>query len=109
MHQRWLSLPLLTASVSAFYPYQGGSDIGNNKRSFSIEKSESLQDNSEVVKLDIKRVTRKRQDGNAFNVVESQEPSQSHSLAIDQDGSDYSYMATASISIVCHCLLFYAY
>jgi cathepsin D len=47
-------------------------------------------DRGDVYTLDVKRVRRQ----NAFNIVESSDPTQPHSLAIYQDGADYSYFST---------------
>lgn len=89
MHGRWLSLPLLslTTTVSAFYPYQ--QTPVNDKRFYPLAPDRPTQD-QDVYTLDVRRVKRQ----NAFNIVESSDPSQPHSLAVHQDGSDYSYLST---------------
>lgn len=55
MHQRWLSLPLLTSCVSAFYPYSGGEGGQHNKRFIPFSQPEESKDESGVVKLDLKK------------------------------------------------------
>jgi cathepsin D len=93
MHQRWLSLPLLTTSVAAFYPIR--EDQGSNnkdKRFYAARPLQDTGDDSGVYKLDLKKIPRKRQ--NAFNINESGEPNEPHALAIHQDGSDFSYFST---------------
>ena len=105
-----MSLPLLASSVSAFYPYhsgdQGGSD-GKDKRFIPIAPPDQGSDNTGVVTLDIKKIPvciarlcrcpylqlQTKRD-NAFPVVLSNKPSSANALAIDQDGSDFSYFST---------------
>ena len=92
MHQRWLSLPLLTSAVSAFYPIQKEkTSDGKDKRFFPV-LPQSAGDEPGTYTLSLKRVPKKRQ--NAFNIDKSSEPSQPQALAIHQDGSDYSYFST---------------
>ena len=90
MHRRWASLPLLTTCVSAFYPYSPDQDSApSNKRFFPLAPQRP-SDDQDVYTIDVKRVRRQ----NAFNIVESNDPSQPHSLAVHQDGEDFSYMST---------------
>jgi len=90
MHQRWLSLPLLTSTVSAFYPYQDESS--KSKRFYPTLPQQANEEDSGVYTLDLKKTPRKRQ--NAFMIDESSDPSEPHALAIHQDGSDYSYFSS---------------
>jgi cathepsin D len=93
MHQRWLSLPLLTSTVSAFYPIQAEQGSGDKgKRFFPVLPQGSSGSDKGTYSLDLKRIPKKRQ--NAFSIDESSDPSSPHALAIHQDGSDYSYMST---------------
>jgi cathepsin D len=95
MHQRWLSLPLLTTSVAAFYPIredQGSDTNDKNKRFYPAQPLQDTGDDTGVYTLDLKKIPRKRQ--NAFNINESDNPDEPHALAIHQDGSDFSYFST---------------
>ncbi|KAJ9607506.1 hypothetical protein H2200_007584 [Cladophialophora chaetospira] len=92
MHQRWLSLPLLSGAVSAFYPYQpddGGND--NSKRFIPLDIEPKPQDNTGVVTLDIKKLVTR---SNIFPVVNSTAPNAPNAMAINQDGNDYTYFST---------------
>jgi hypothetical protein len=55
MHQRWLSLPLLTSCVSAFYPYSGQDAGDHNKRFIPFSQPEEPQGDSGLLKLDLKK------------------------------------------------------
>jgi cathepsin D len=88
MHTRWTSLPLLATCVSAFYPYHQDSET-KNKRFYPLAP-ERPSDDQDVYTIDVRRVRRQ----NAFNIVESTDPTQPHSLAVHQDGQDYSYLST---------------
>lgn len=97
MHRRWLSLPLLASSVSAFYPYHSGdkdSSDGKDKRFIPMSTPDQTSNGPDVVTLDIKKIPTKRQ--NAFPVVLSNKPNAPNAIAIDQDGSDYSYFSVMS-------------
>ncbi|EXJ77698.1 hypothetical protein A1O3_09927 [Capronia epimyces CBS 606.96] len=93
MHRRWLSLPLLSSCVSAFYPYHS-SDGGesNSKRFIPLHLDSPSSDDSGVVTLDIKRMPAKRD--NQFPVVVSSKPAAPNAMAINQDGQDYTYFST---------------
>lgn len=83
-------------TVTAFYPYQyddGSKATSSSRRSARISKSSAAS-----ITLPLRRVPaslRSRQ--NAYNIVDSKDPSQKNSVAIDQDGSDLSYMVAVSI------------
>lgn len=90
MHRRWFSLPLLTSCVSAFYPVHNEDDGKDNTKRFYPAAPKEMSDEQGVYTLDVKKIRRQ----NAFNIVESADPSAPHALAIHQDGSDYSYFST---------------
>lgn len=55
MHRRWMSLPLLTSAVSAFYPYHEGSGGDNEKRFIPLQPfSQKSQD--DLFAVDLKKV-----------------------------------------------------
>lgn len=93
MHHRWLSLPLLTSTVSAFYPIRGEQGSGDkDKRFFPVLPQDSNENDQDAYTLDLKKVPKKRQ--NAFSIQESADPDEPHALAVHQDGSDYSYFSS---------------
>ncbi|EXJ71608.1 uncharacterized protein A1O5_05416 [Cladophialophora psammophila CBS 110553] len=93
MHRRWLSLPLLSSCVSAFYPYHAG-DGGNenSKRFIPLDLEFPREDDSGVVAIDIKKAIMKR--NNMFPVVNSSAPNVPNAMAINEDGNDYTYFST---------------
>ena len=59
MHQRWLSLPLLSSCASAFYPYQyqsGDGSDSNTKRFIPSDVDQQPSQGSPFLTLDIKKV-----------------------------------------------------
>ncbi|KAJ4994275.1 eukaryotic aspartyl protease [Stagonosporopsis vannaccii] len=86
----------LWPTVTAFYPYQyddGSTTASSSRRSARISKASSTP-----ITLPLRRVpTSLRSRQNAYNIVDSKDPSQENSVAIDQDGSDLSYMVAVSI------------
>ncbi|KAH0843223.1 putative aspartic-type endopeptidase CTSD [Fonsecaea pedrosoi] len=93
MHRRWLSVPLLSSCVSAFYPYHTG-DGGheNNKRFIPLGIEPVHEGDSVPVTIDIKKAMVKR--NNLFPVLNSSAPDVPNAMAISQDGSDYTYFST---------------
>lgn len=94
----WLALSaILLPTVTAFYPYHYGDDT--TPASKSARGSPASSDSSvRAVTLPIRRLPadlRSRQ--NAFNIVKSNDPKQSNSVAIDQDGGDLSYMVAVTL------------
>ncbi|RMZ89401.1 hypothetical protein DV736_g3360, partial [Chaetothyriales sp. CBS 134916] len=88
-----MSLSLFASSVSAFYPYPARNSRGwdvHNKRSVPITPSSETTDGAGSITLDIKKIKR----DNDFSVLRSNTPSAPNAIAIDQDGSDYSYFST---------------
>jgi hypothetical protein len=97
----WLALSAaaLLPSVTAFYPYQYGDDnsVSNARRTPS---SPAPNANTGSITLPIRRVSSSsnllgRQ--NAYSIVNSKDPKQGNSVAIDQDGGDLSYMVAMTI------------
>ncbi|KAK5947247.1 hypothetical protein PMZ80_001396 [Knufia obscura] len=89
------------AATSAFYPIQqhrdsSPSNNGNEKRFYPVQRPNTVAPSSAegVVKLDIHKVPKQKRD-NQFSVQSSNPASFGpNSLAINQDGSDYSYFST---------------
>jgi hypothetical protein len=97
----WLafSAAALLPPVTAFYPYQYGDDnpASNVRRTPSLPSPNA---NTGSTTLPIRRVPSSsnllgRQ--NAYNIVNSKDPTQANSVAIDQDGGDLSYMVAMTI------------
>ncbi|KAF2013701.1 acid protease [Aaosphaeria arxii CBS 175.79] len=87
-----LSLSLLP-TATAFYPYHFPSGSDNNagaSRRASIPHAARGP-----LSLPIRRVQLPRD--NIYNIVNSKDPSQANSVAIDQDGNDLSYMVAVTI------------
>ncbi|KAH9876060.1 hypothetical protein J1614_003939 [Plenodomus biglobosus] len=91
---------LLSQTATAFYPYLPQDiDISDSTPSSSISRRiprPSHSDTSRTLTLPLRRVAtpplslRARQ--NAYKILESADPKQENSVAIDQDGGDLSYM-----------------
>lgn len=97
----WLAFSAaLLPTTTAFYPYHYGDDstTSNSRRTTSSPASSNTLPRS--ITLPIRRVPtasslRARQ--NAYNIVNSNDPKQAKSVAIDQDGGDLSYMVAVTI------------
>jgi len=81
-------------TTTAFYPYNLDSSF---EKSASHRKVSPLSNdaNTRSLTLPIRRVPTRRQ--NAYNIVNSVDPKQANSVAIDQDGGDLSYMVAVKI------------
>jgi hypothetical protein len=97
----WLafSAAALIPTATAFYPYQYGDEnpFSNVRRTPSLPASNTKTGS---ITLPIRRVPSSsnllsRQ--NAYNIVNSKDPTQANSVAIDQDGGDLSYMVAMTI------------
>ncbi|KZM20691.1 aspartic-type endopeptidase [Ascochyta rabiei] len=93
----WLAVSAAVwPTVTAFYPYRyddGSKPTASSRRSTRLPRPDSRS-----VTLPLRRVPaslRTRQ--NAYNIVNSKDPTQKNSVAIDQDGSDLSYMVAVTI------------
>ncbi|KAF2845767.1 acid protease [Plenodomus tracheiphilus IPT5] len=92
---------LFSQTATAFYPYQPP-DASDSRSSSSKARRiphPSTPDSSRSLTLPLHRVTtplglRPRQ--NAYNIVNSADPKQENSVAIDQDGGDLSYMVAVT-------------
>lgn len=93
----WLAISAaLWPTATAFYPYQYADS--STTSSSSRQNAQPLEADSSSVTLPLRRVPsslRARQ--NAFRIVDSKDPAQKNSVAIDQDGSDLSYMIAVTI------------
>ncbi|KAA8619810.1 Asp domain containing protein [Pyrenophora tritici-repentis] len=91
----WLAISaLLLHPTYAFYPYSPSSANGAAPPSSRSLDATSFDSNSRSLTLPIRRVPTRRQ--NVYNIVNSRDPTQSNSVAIDQDGKDISYMVAVS-------------
>jgi hypothetical protein len=98
----WLALSAaLLPTATAFYPYHygDGSPAVHSRRTQPLSP-ETRSNHAGSIILPIRRVPtsptiRTRQ--NAYNIVNSNDPKQANSVAIDQDGGDLSYMVAVTI------------
>jgi hypothetical protein len=97
----WLALcAALLHTATAFYPYQYGDDNTPSNSRRTISSSPIADTNPRSLTLPIRRIPtpsglRARQ--NNYNIVNSNDPRQANSVAIDQDGGDLSYMVAVTI------------
>jgi hypothetical protein len=97
----WLALSAaLLPTATAFYPYQYGDDSATSNSRRTVPSSPFADSNTRSLTLPIRRVPtfsslRPRQ--NNYNIVNSKDPKQANSVAIDQDGGDLSYMVAVTI------------
>ncbi|KAI9930861.1 hypothetical protein ASPWEDRAFT_101582 [Aspergillus wentii DTO 134E9] len=82
----------LSTCVAAFFPY---SFKPGDSASDSIQDADSKDDadSSGSITLDLRKVRR----GNNYKVVMADTPSANNSVALNQDGNDYSYFATIKL------------
>lgn len=83
--------------VSAFYPYTPVYSEIHSRKDFhrSVRRAEGTPNTRDgSVSLSIRRTPTRR--ANNYNIIRSQPPTQSNSAAIDQDGTDFSYMVTVT-------------
>jgi hypothetical protein len=96
----WLALSAaILPTTTAFYPYHYSvSKTSTSSRSHRTAPSPSHAGNTRSVTLPLRRArTPLRARQNVYNIVNSNNPSQENSVAIDQDGSDLSYMVAVTI------------
>ncbi|KAF1814508.1 acid protease [Eremomyces bilateralis CBS 781.70] len=90
MHPTWaaLAIGLLIPYATAFYPYaEPGSEPPSHRRGIiSVPKGDIVN-----LRIPIHRVVSPR--ANQYNIISAAEPSTKNSIGIDQDGTDFSYMA----------------
>ncbi|KAF3034236.1 hypothetical protein E8E12_004454 [Didymella heteroderae] len=94
----WLAVSAtMWPAVTAFYPYQhndGSTTTWSSRRNAKFSRRSSGS-----ITLPLRRVPvplHSRQQ-NTYSIVDSKDPSQENSVAIDQDGSDLSYMVAVTI------------
>ena len=79
--------------VSAFYPYVPVYPIIHSRKDLyeSVRHAEeALNPRDDSISLSIRRTLTRRT--NKYNIISAQPPTQSNSVAVDQDGTDFSYM-----------------
>lgn len=90
----WLALSAaLSHTTTAFYPYHPADD--NTRTSSQVRRvaPPPAPAAHPVTTLPIRRIsTTLHTRQNAYNILDSKEPTQENSVAIDQDGGDLSYM-----------------
>lgn len=97
----WLALSAtLLPTTTAFYPYHYGDDKLTSHSRRTIPQSPDSKSRSHSITLPIRRAptysnVRLRQ--NAYDIVNSNDPKESNSVAIDQGGGDLSYMIAVTI------------
>lgn len=95
-----LSISILP-TVTAFYPYKphygGDNSNGNAHRRAQQTTPETTNTiaHGSAIALPLRRVPTRRE--NKYTIVKSKAPSQKNSVAIDQDGPDFSYMVAIGI------------
>jgi hypothetical protein len=97
----WLALSVaLLPTVTAFYPYQYGDDSTTSNSRRTLPSSPIADSNPRSVILSIRRIPTSSSlytRGNNYNIVNSNDPKQANSVAVDQDGGDLSYMVAVTI------------
>jgi hypothetical protein len=90
----WLALSsAILPTVTAFYPYHYGPDSTRSRRT----PKPSSNTNVPSLTLPLRRVpTGLRTRQNAYDILNSNDPRQDNSVAIDQDGADLSYMVAVT-------------
>ena len=81
--------------VSAFYPYVPVYPIIHSRKDLyeSVRHAEdALNSRDDSISLSIRRTLTRRT--NKYNIISAQPPTQSNSVSVDQDGTDFSYMVT---------------
>lgn len=93
----WLVISTaLLPIATAFYPYRYGDANPSVHLPRTIPQASTAKPQS--ITLPLRRVPsslRTRQ--NVYNIINSNDPKQANSVAIDQDGSDLSYMVAVTI------------
>jgi hypothetical protein len=100
MHSSLSSWLALTASlilrVTAFYPYHFGDDNPSSHPRRTV--NQDSVSNAHSITLPLRRVpTSLRARQNAYSIINSNDPKQVNSVAIDQDGADLSYCVAVTI------------
>jgi hypothetical protein len=97
----WLALSAaILPTVTAFYPYHYGDGRPTSNSRRTSPQPPNARSNAGSITLPIRRVptsSQFRTRQNAYNIVNSNDPKQPNSVAIDQDGGDLSYMVAVTI------------
>lgn len=95
----WVALSALLPSACAFYPYQYNDDNTQTGTDRLRRTTTNDDTRSNAVTLPIRRVARPhlKTRQNAYNIINSKDPTQEDSVAIDQDGNDLSYMVAVTL------------
>jgi hypothetical protein len=96
----WLALSAaILPPATAFYPYHYSSSSTSASTSAQRRTPKPASNsNTHRLTFPLRRVPAPlRARENIYNIVNSQNPSQENSVAIDQDGSDLSYMVAVTI------------
>jgi hypothetical protein len=97
----WLALSAaILPTATAFYPYHYGDDSPTSNSRRTLPQSPNARSDVGSITLPIRRVptsSQFRTRQNAYNIVNSNDPKQPNSVAIDQDGGDLSYMVAVTI------------
>jgi hypothetical protein len=97
----WLAFfTALLPTATAFYPYHYGDSNPASRSRRALPQSPDSESPLRSINLPFRRVPsfsniRTRQ--NTYNIVNSNDPKQANSVAIDQDGGDLSYMVAVTI------------
>jgi hypothetical protein len=93
----WLALSAASLpTATAFYPYHYGDDSPPSNSRRNIPQTSTSNVGS--ITLPLRRVPTSLQSRqNAYSIVNSKDPKQDNSVAIDQDGQDLSYMVAVTI------------
>lgn len=100
----WTAACLAISSIptaTAFYPIQpkyGDNTNSNGKaRRYPSRLQPTTAESRESVTLPLRRLPNPLRRDNIYNIVNSNDPTQTNSVAIDQDGGDNSYMVAVTI------------
>jgi len=95
--QLWIPAIILISECLAFYPYHqpSPSDLSSLPSSPSRRQARSVDNNG--ITIPLQKLPSKPKRDNAFSVVTAPIPTQTGSLAIDQDGDDISYFAAFTV------------
>ena len=93
----WTAACALVPAAAAFYPYQPV-PVGTKhaSRRDDIPKTKTRYAPRRSLTLPLRRVPLRSRD-NQYKILNSADPKQKNSVAVDQDGSDISYMAAVTI------------
>lgn len=98
----WTTLSTVASTVTAFYPYEwkygDGSKTNGRRTPRPLVPSQPAIRNDAPARsltLPLRRVPI-RQRENTYNIVNNADPKQENSVAIDQDGTDLSYMVAVT-------------